>query len=99
MISRSALARGTKLVARQPQLAQRRCFAAAVSTPSFLAYEQADVSGVKLAVRDSHGPTAKLAVVAKGGTRYQPTPGLAVGLEEFAFKVRLKSYDCKSRCT
>jgi ubiquinol-cytochrome c reductase core subunit 2 len=46
------------------------------------------VSGLKIAARDGHGPTTKLAVIAKAGTRYQPLPGLTVGLEEFAFKVR-----------
>lgn len=46
------------------------------------------MSGLKVAARDAHGPTTKLAIVAKAGTRYQPLPGLTVGLEEFAFKVR-----------
>lgn len=45
--------------------------------------------GLKVASRDAHGPTTKLAVVAKAGTRYQPLPGLTVGLEEFAFKASL----------
>lgn len=44
------------------------------------------MSGLKVASRDAHGPTTKLAIVAKAGTRYQPLPGLTVGLEEFAFK-------------
>ncbi|KAI1084369.1 LuxS/MPP-like metallohydrolase [Whalleya microplaca] len=90
MFSRSALSRGAQLAARRQgcsQLAQRRAYAAAASSaPSSFAYETTDVAGVKVATRDSHGPTTKLAVVAKGGTRYQPAPGLTVGLEEFAFK-------------
>jgi ubiquinol-cytochrome c reductase core subunit 2 len=40
-----------------------------------------------VASRDIHGPTTTLAIIAKAGTRYQPLPGLTVGLEEFAFKV------------
>ncbi|KAI0182138.1 LuxS/MPP-like metallohydrolase [Hypoxylon sp. FL1284] len=88
MFSRSALSRGAQLAARRQgsQLAQRRSYAAASSAPSAFTYDTTEVSGVKVATRDSHGPTTKLAVVAKGGTRYQPAPGLTVGLEEFAFK-------------
>lgn len=44
------------------------------------------MTGLKVASRDAHGPTTKIAIVAKAGTRYQPLPGLTVGLEEFAFK-------------
>ncbi|KAL7624770.1 ubiquinol-cytochrome c reductase core subunit 1 [Parahypoxylon ruwenzoriense] len=90
MISKSVLSRGSQLAARRQscsQLALRRGYAAAASSaPSPFAYDTADVAGIKVATRDSHGPTTKLAVVAKGGTRYQPVPGLTVGLEEFAFK-------------
>ena len=53
-----------------------------------MTFEPTDVAGLKVAVKPSHGPTTKLAVVAKAGTRYQPLPGLTVGLEEYAFKVR-----------
>lgn len=41
-----------------------------------------------MASRDIAGPTTRLAVVAKAGSRYQPAPGLTTGLEQFAFKVR-----------
>ncbi|KAI0025851.1 ubiquinol-cytochrome C reductase complex CORE protein 2 precursor [Xylariomycetidae sp. FL0641] len=88
MFSRPALSRGAQLAARRqacPQLA-RGYAAAASSAPASFTYDTADVSGLKVASRDSKGPTTKLAVVAKGGTRYQPQPGLTVGLEEFAFK-------------
>ena len=57
--------------------ANRRGLAAAVS----------DVGGVKVASRDVAGPTTKLAVISKAGTRYQSAPGLTSGLEQFAFKV------------
>ncbi|KAI2611577.1 LuxS/MPP-like metallohydrolase [Hypoxylon fragiforme] len=90
MLSRSALSRGAQLAARTQgcsQLAQRRGYAAvASSAPSPLSFDTTEVTGVKVAARDSHGPTTKLAVVAKAGTRYQGSPGLTVGLEEFAFK-------------
>ena len=86
MISRSALARNAQQAARRSwaQPVQRRAFAAAASSGSF---ETSDISGLKVASRDAHGPTTKLAIVSKAGTRYQPLPGLTVGLEEFAFKV------------
>lgn len=92
MISRSSLARTAQQAARQACRVQRRTYAAAASTGS---YETSDVTGLKVASRDAHGPTTKLAVVAKAGTRYQPLPGLSVGLAEFAFKVRDESIEWK----
>lgn len=89
MFSRTALSRGAQLAARRQastKLAQRRGYAAASSAPASHTYETTDVAGVKVATRDSHGPTTRLAIVAKAGTRYQPVPGLTAGLEEFAFK-------------
>ncbi|PHH66441.1 hypothetical protein CDD81_7496 [Ophiocordyceps australis] len=86
MLSRSALARNLHQVVRRScsvHALQNRGFAAAASTNAF---DVADVSGLKVASRDTHGPATRLAVVAKAGTRYQPLPGLCVGLEEFAFK-------------
>lgn len=88
MFSGKALSRGAQQAARRQassKLAQRRSYASASSS---LTFEATDVAGVKVATRDSHGPTTKLAIVAKAGTRYQPAPGLTVGLEEFAFKAR-----------
>ncbi|KAJ6439616.1 cytochrome b-c1 complex subunit 2 [Purpureocillium lavendulum] len=82
MISRTSLARTAQQAARRScsvQPLQRRGFAAAASTGAF---DTTDVSGLKVASRDAHGPTTKLAIVAKAGTRYQPLPGLTVGLEE-----------------
>ena len=87
MISRSSLARHAQQAARRSWGArslQQRSFAAAASSGAF---ETSDISGLKVASRDAHGPTTKLAIVAKAGTRFQPLPGLTVGLEEFAFKV------------
>ena len=90
MLSRTALSRGAKFAARRQAASQLRTYAAPASSssvPTSFAYETSDVAGVKVATRDSKGPTTKLAVVAKAGTRYEPAPGLTVGLEEFAFKV------------
>jgi ubiquinol-cytochrome c reductase core subunit 2 len=89
MLSRTTFSRGVQLVARRQGHSQLRGYAAAAghSIPTSFAYETADVAGVKVATRDSRGPTTKLAIVAKAGTRYEPAPGLTVGLEEFAFKV------------
>ncbi|KAK4640178.1 ubiquinol-cytochrome c reductase core subunit 1 [Podospora bellae-mahoneyi] len=81
MICRSALSRGSKLaLGRQGA----RGFAAAASPKA--SYEPTTIAGVKVASRDDNGPTTRLAVVAKAGTRYEPLPGLTVGLEEFAYK-------------
>lgn len=89
MIPRNNLSRAaTQLALRQAgcaRLAQGRGFASAASSGAF---EGADAAGVRIASRESHAPTTKLAVVAKAGTRYQPLPGLTAGLESFAFKVR-----------
>jgi ubiquinol-cytochrome c reductase core subunit 2 len=89
MLSRTAFSRGAKLAARRQGRSQIRGYAAAASSsiPTSFAYETTDIGGIKVATRDSHGPTTKLAIVAKAGTRYEPAPGLTVGLEEFAFKV------------
>lgn len=62
----------------------QRGFAQAVSPHA--SYEPTSVAGIKVASRDDNGPTTRLAVVVKAGTRYEPLPGLTVGLEEFAFK-------------
>ncbi|RDW83090.1 putative cytochrome b-c1 complex subunit 2 [Coleophoma crateriformis] len=94
MISRSAIARNAQLGLRRQCCAQpasrRGLAAAALSGSTSFSYESADVSGVKVASRDVAGPTTKLAVVAKAGTRYQSLPGLTTGLSEFAFKNTLK---------
>ena len=91
MISRSAIGRNAQLAIRRQccaQPANRRGLAATVSGSTSFSYDTADVGGVKVASRDVAGPTTKLAVVAKAGTRYQSLPGLTAGLEQFAFKVR-----------
>lgn len=90
MIARSALGRNAQLALRRQSCAQpagRRGFAAAASGSTSFSYDAAEVEGVKVASRDIAGPTTRLAVVAKAGSRYQPAPGLSTGLEQFAFKV------------
>lgn len=84
MISRSSLTRLALGSARAARTHQTRGFAAAASGPK--SFETYDAAGLKVASRDAEGPTSKLAVVVKAGTRYQALPGLTVGLEEFAFK-------------
>jgi hypothetical protein len=90
MISRSTVTRGCQLVLRGQscaQTAQRRTFAAAAAIGTPGSFEPTEIAGLKVASKDAGGPTTRLAIVAKAGTRYQPLPGLTVGLEEFAFKV------------
>lgn len=90
MISRSAIGRNAQLALRRQSVnpANTRGLAASISGSTSFSYDTADVGGVKVASRDVAGPTTKLAVVAKAGTRYQSAPGLTSGLEQFAFKVR-----------
>jgi ubiquinol-cytochrome c reductase core subunit 2 len=90
MISRSAIGRNGQLALRRQCCAQpvnKRGLAAAVTGSTSFSYDASDVAGIKVASRDIAGPTTKLAVVAKAGTRYQLFPGLTAGLEQFAFKV------------
>ena len=101
MISRSAIGRNAQLALRRQccgQPANRRGLAATVSGSTSFSYETADVGGVKVASRDVSGPTTKLAVVAKAGTRYQNLPGLTTGLEQFAFKVRRHQWNAFMHC-
>ncbi|KAI9782200.1 MAG: ubiquinol-cytochrome c reductase core subunit 1 [Geoglossum umbratile] len=86
MISRSSLGRVTQLASRQcyHQPANRRGVAAAAS--GTFKFQPGEAAGVKVASRDIAGPTTTLALVAKAGTRYQTLPGVADGLEKFAYK-------------
>ncbi|CAK7241940.1 MAG: ubiquinol-cytochrome c reductase core subunit 1 [Sporothrix thermara] len=86
MISRTAVSRASQAALRRQSCAaaQNRGFASAVSGSA--TFESTEVSGVTVVSKDGQGPTTKLAIVAKAGTRYQPAPGLTAGLEGFAFK-------------
>ncbi|KJK81574.1 Cytochrome b-c1 complex subunit 2 [Metarhizium anisopliae BRIP 53293] len=91
MISRSSLAKSAQQAVRRScsvQSLQRRGFAAAAATGAF---ETTDVSGLKVASRDAHGPTTKLAIVAKAGTRYQPLPGLTNTQRRSALRITRES--------
>lgn len=59
--------------------------AAAVANPFH--YAVGEAAGIKVASRDDGGPTTNLAVVVRGGSRYETAPGVAHALEKFAFKV------------
>lgn len=101
MISRSAIGRHAQLALRRQccvKPSTRRGLAAVSTGSTSFSYESADVGGIKVASRDVAGPTTKLAVVAKAGTRYEQLPGLTVGLERFAFKVRSK-FDGSEGCS
>ncbi|TGZ85709.1 LuxS/MPP-like metallohydrolase [Ascodesmis nigricans] len=83
MFARSKIARGipqccTKIAP------QSRGLAAQASSPFH--YTVAEAGGVKTAARDDGAPTTSLAVVVRGGSRYQSAPGAAHGLAQFAFK-------------
>lgn len=100
MIGRSALTRGTQLALRRDgaKFAQRRAYAATAGASTETAsYESTDINGISVASRDPRSPTTRLTVVAKAGTRYQPAPGLSVGLEEFAFKASRPRHDLPGR--
>ncbi|KKA27468.1 hypothetical protein TD95_001981 [Thielaviopsis punctulata] len=81
-MSATRLARQSSRIAHQA--VQRRALSTAGSFETYTA------EGVKVASRDLQSPTSKIAVVAKAGTRFQPLPGLTVGLEEFAYKSTAK---------
>lgn len=97
MLSRSAFRRQAQRAARSLPTQPARGLAAPAS--GSFAYETGTANGVKLASRDMAGPTTKLAIVSRAGTRYEPLPGLTLGLQSFAFKVcanqhhRLSSYN------
>lgn len=87
MVSPSAVApRAFRAAQPIKQLVQKRGFAAPAS--GSFTYETGDAAGVKYASRDLPAATTTLAVVAKAGSRYQPSPAFSDALEKFAFKVR-----------
>ncbi|KAF4556776.1 Peptidase M16 inactive domain-containing protein 2 [Elsinoe fawcettii] len=85
MLSRSVLARqGRRAAIKQTSQSGRR-YLASPASGSFQ-YDTSTAAGIKIASRDVPGPTTQLAIVAKAGTRYEPLPGLTIGLQNFAFK-------------
>ncbi|RPA81249.1 LuxS/MPP-like metallohydrolase [Ascobolus immersus RN42] len=82
MFARTAISRNTTRCLRSAN--SRGLASAAIQNPWH--YETSDSQGVKVATRDDGGPTANLAIVVKAGSRYEPAPGLAHALANFAFK-------------
>ncbi|SMR59243.1 unnamed protein product [Zymoseptoria tritici ST99CH_1A5] len=83
MLSRSAISRQAQRALRRAHQQPTRGYAAASGS---LNYQTSDVNGLKVASRDQAGPVTTLALVAKAGTRYEFAPGLAEGLERYAFR-------------
>ena len=46
-----------------------------------------DSAGVKVAAADNGEPTTAVTVLVKAGSRYEPKPGVAHALKNYAFKV------------
>jgi len=87
MLSRPAIGRqAQRVVSRQWQQPAARRGLASPASGSFQ-YESGNANGIKVASRDMAGPTTQLALVSQAGTRFEPLPGLTIGLEAFAFKV------------
>ncbi|KAI9670160.1 MAG: ubiquinol-cytochrome c reductase core subunit 1 [Caeruleum heppii] len=87
MLGRTLVRRSGHFALSRPShnpVTHARCFTAAAS--GTFNYDVGDAAGVKTASRNLSGPTTTLSVVARAGTRYQSLPGLAEGLEKFAFK-------------
>lgn len=61
-------------------------------TPGSFQYETGEAQGIKFATRDFVGPVTSVALVSRAGTRFQPLPGLAEGLDRYAFKVRKEQH-------
>ncbi len=47
-----------------------------------------DSAGVKVAAADNGEPTTAVTFLVKAGSRYEPKPGVAHALKNYAFKVR-----------
>lgn len=89
MLSRSVAGKKLQNLIRVPcnsKLWDSRGYAQASTGATSFTYKTNNDAAVKLACRDLPGRTTRLAVFAKAGTRYQPAPGLALGLTAFAFK-------------
>jgi ubiquinol-cytochrome c reductase core subunit 2 len=85
MLSCSAFRRPAQRAARNLSVPATRGLAAPAS--GSFAFETGSANGIKFASREMPGPMTKLAIVSKAGTRYEPLPGLTLGLQSFAFKV------------
>lgn len=55
---------------------------------SFATVVDTKASGIKVAAVDNGQATAAVTFLVKAGSRYEPSPGVAHALKNFAFKVR-----------
>lgn len=88
MLPRSVL-RSSKSAKECCRCIQKRGYAASASSFNF---ELSESAGTKLVSRNVPSPVSTLALVSKAGTRSQWVPGLAEGLANFAFRVRLEHH-------
>ena len=51
-----------------------------------------DSAGIKVAAVDNGQATSSVTVLVKAGSRYEPKPGVANVLKNFAFRVNLPFY-------
>lgn len=51
------------------------------------AWATTQAAGIKVAAADDGAPTAAITVIAKAGSRYETSPGVAHALKAYAFKV------------
>ena len=54
---------------------------------SFATVVDSKTSGIKVAAIDNGQPTTAVTFLVKAGSRYEPSPGVAHALKNFAFKV------------
>ncbi|KAH7882078.1 Metalloenzyme, LuxS/M16 peptidase-like protein [Phlebopus sp. FC_14] len=57
---------------------------------SFATVVDAQASGIKIAAVDNGQPTSAVTFLVKAGSRYEPSPGIAHALKNFAFKSTAK---------
>ena len=57
-----------------------------------------DSAGVKVAAADNGEPTSAVTFIVKAGSRFEPKPGVAHALKNYAFKVGLRSLYPIIRC-
>ncbi|KAF8651070.1 hypothetical protein AX16_004933 [Volvariella volvacea WC 439] len=67
-------------------LASRTSTARSVQRIARLFATAADTAGLKVAALDNNQPTAAVTVLVKAGSRFEPKPGVAHALKNFAFK-------------
>ncbi|RPB26328.1 LuxS/MPP-like metallohydrolase [Terfezia boudieri ATCC MYA-4762] len=84
MLARSSLSRATTQCLRTAPRYSRTIAAAAGPNP--FQFEVSDAQGIKIASRDDGAPTTSLALVVRGGSRYEAAPGLAHALQQFTWK-------------